>query len=76
MRKVTMILGAALLVSTCLSASPAARSGKKKIYHKGWIDFNKNGIKDLYEDPAQPIDLRVEDLLKQMTLGKVIPKFG
>ena len=26
--------------------------GKNKIYRKGWIDFNKNGVKDLYENPA------------------------
>lgn len=28
------------------------------IYKKGWIDFNKNGKKDLYEDPAQPVEKR------------------
>lgn len=38
------------------------------IYKKGWIDLNKNGKKDIYEDPAQPIDSRVNDLLSQMTL--------
>lgn len=38
------------------------------IYHDGWIDFNKNGKKDIFEDPAQPIDLRIADLLAQMTL--------
>jgi beta-glucosidase len=31
-------------------------------------DLNKNGILDVYEDPRQPIDVRVEDLLRQMTL--------
>jgi beta-glucosidase len=31
-------------------------------------DLNKNGRLDPYEDPAQPIDARVEDLLAQMTL--------
>jgi beta-glucosidase len=41
---------------------------KKEIYHKGWIDFNKNGKKDVYEDPQQPIEKRVQDLLSQMTL--------
>jgi len=41
---------------------------KGKMYHKGWIDFNKNGQKDVYEDPSAPIDARIEDLLKQMTL--------
>jgi beta-glucosidase len=31
-------------------------------------DLNKNGKLDIYEDPRQPIEARVEDLLKQMTL--------
>jgi beta-glucosidase len=33
-------------------------------------DLNKNGILDAYEDPRQPIDARVEDLLGQMTLAE------
>lgn len=40
----------------------------KSIYHKGWIDLNKNGKKDIYEDPAQEVDKRVDDLLSQMTV--------
>ena len=48
---------------TCLSLW-----GGKGIYHKGWIDFNKNGTKDVYEDPSAPLEDRVEDLLGQMTL--------
>ncbi len=32
------------------------------------IDFNKNGSVDPFEDPATPIDDRVEDLLSQMTV--------
>ncbi|MFZ0547363.1 MAG: glycoside hydrolase family 3 N-terminal domain-containing protein, partial [Candidatus Promineifilaceae bacterium] len=31
-------------------------------------DLNKNGRLDIYEDPRQPIEARVEDLLSQMTL--------
>src|SRR5271170_1791002 len=41
---------------------------RKDIYHDGWIDLNKNGKKDIYEDSTQPIDKRVEDLLSQMSL--------
>ncbi len=41
---------------------------KKEIYHKGWIDFNKNGVKDIYEDSSAPLDSRIEDLLNQMTM--------
>lgn len=40
----------------------------KTIYHQGWIDFNKNGVKDIFEDPSQTIDKRINDLLSQMTL--------
>ena len=47
------------------SAAPAANGG---IYHDGWIDFNENGKKDVYEDPAQPLDARVADLLSQMNV--------
>lgn len=39
---------------------------QSSIYHEGWIDFNKNGTKDIYEDPKQPIEKRVADLLSQM----------
>jgi beta-glucosidase len=31
-------------------------------------DLNKNGRMDVYEDPTQPIEARINDLLKQMTL--------
>ncbi len=41
---------------------------KKEIYKKGWIDFNKNGRKDVYEDPTQPTEKRIDDLLAQMNL--------
>ena len=42
----------------------------KEIYHKGWIDFNKNGVKDVYEDPSAPIDARIDDLLGQMNMDE------
>ena len=41
---------------------------KNYIYKKDWIDFNKNGKKDVYEDPSAPLDKRIEDLLNQMTV--------
>lgn len=36
--------------------------------HPDWIDFNKNGIRDVYEDPGQREEARIEDLLSRMTL--------
>lgn len=41
---------------------------KSSIYHKSWIDLNKNGKKDIYEDSKQPLNARVNDLISQMTL--------
>jgi beta-glucosidase len=38
------------------------------IYHEGWIDLNKNGVKDPYEDPAVPVEQRITDLIGRMTL--------
>ncbi|MGN6800480.1 MAG: glycoside hydrolase family 3 N-terminal domain-containing protein [Ginsengibacter sp.] len=40
------------------------------IYHNGWIDFNKNGKMDVFEDPHQPVEKRVEDLLSQMNVDE------
>lgn len=39
-----------------------------KIYREGWIDFNKNGKRDIYEDPNADIEERIADLISQMTL--------
>jgi beta-glucosidase len=38
------------------------------IYQKGWIDLNKNGKKDIYEDPGESIERRTADLVSQMSL--------
>jgi len=57
MRVIALALAAFLLQSNVAT-----------IYKNGWIDFNKNGQKDSYEDPALPIDPRIEDLLARMTL--------
>jgi beta-glucosidase len=51
-----------------LEAQKNRKNNSTSIYHKGWIDFNKNGKKDIYEDPGQDIDARVEDLLSQMSI--------
>lgn len=44
------------------------KPSKSEMYHKVWIDFNKNGVKDVYEDPSAPVEARIENLLGQMTL--------
>ena len=49
-----------------------ASAANASIYHDGWIDLNKNGKRDVYEDPSQPVKKRVADLLKRMTLDEKI----
>lgn len=58
-----------LLLGGLLLAFPAGAQNKN-IYHKGWIDFNKNGVKDIYEDSSQPVEKRVENLLLQMNINE------
>ena len=58
-----------LLLGGLLLAFPA-EAQNKNIYHKGWIDFNKNGVKDIYEDSSQPVEKRVENLLQQMNINE------
>lgn len=51
----------------CLAAKKPVVT-RKDIYHDGWIDLNKNGRKDIYEDPQQPVEKRLDDLVAQMNL--------
>ena len=66
----TLLLSSGTLLSVQKTAKIPAyyKPAKSEMYHKGWIDFNKNGIKDIYEDPAATLDARIENLLQQMTL--------
>ena len=66
----TLLLGSSTLLSAQKTAKIPAyyKPAKSEMYHKGWIDFNKNGIKGIYEDPAATLDARIENLLQQMTL--------
>lgn len=61
MKKLPLLLP---LLGLALSAS----AQQKNIYHKGWVDFNKNGRMDVFEDPSQTIEKRIADLLSQMTV--------
>lgn len=76
MRTLTLAIACTCTVFTAAaqykSRQPPGAAGPQgqtlAIYHDGWIDFNKNGKKDIFEDPAQPVELRIADLLAQMTL--------
>ena len=60
-----LIIGISVL---CLGLVGNVQAQNKRMYRKGWIDFNKNGVKDIYEDPSQPVEKRVADLLSQMSV--------
>ena len=64
-----LFLSASALASTPTN-HPSIHNASGKMYHNGWIDFNKNGKKDVYEDSKATVDARVEDLLKQMNINE------
>jgi len=55
-----------LLIALLAVAAPLRAA--TNIYHDGWIDLNKNGVKDPYEDPSLNIEKRLDDLLARMTV--------
>ena len=57
------------LLFFCFSIS-LTTSAQESIYKKGWIDFNKNNVKDEYEDPTARIEDRVVNLLSMMTIDE------
>lgn len=59
-----------IVMAFMMLAASVTLFAQKDIYHKDWIDFNKNGKKDLYEDPSAPLETRVKDLLAQMTIDE------
>src|SRR5690348_17749661 len=66
MKSIQLVITIILL----LSIYPPDQSAKKEIYHPGWIDLNKNGRMDVYENPKVDIDKRITDLLSQMNLDE------
>lgn len=57
-----------LLMASAMMAMAVEAAPRQSIYHKGWIDFNKNGRMDVFESPKASVDDRVADLLSQMTM--------
>ncbi len=68
-------IAAAMHPSALSSAAPEQKlfirsQASPAIYHEGWIDLNKDGTKNPYEDPALPAESRIDDLLARMTLDE------
>ena len=64
------ILGSFLIASS-LFAEPT-----DTIYHENWIDRNKNGKQDPYENPELPVEERVADLIARMNLEEKTCQMG
>ena len=75
---VLSILVVLLLAVGSIAIAQASQQGTKaatgtiRVYHNGWIDFNHNGVMDPYENPQLPVEVRVDNLLSQMTLQEKI----
>ena len=57
---------------TAFKAPVTKSSQKNEIKQQtSFRDLNKNGKRDVYEDPSQPIEARINDLLKKMTIEEI-----
>ncbi len=66
-----LALGAGSLAAPLVRAESGRFITEEKaadLYRQGWIDLNKNGVKDPYENPAVEVEARITDLLKRMTV--------
>lgn len=61
-----LILIAGFMVACSSNGEPSVPLST--IYHEGWIDLNKNGRMDPYENPNIDIEKRIDDLLGRMNL--------
>ena len=69
-RVIFSILLLPILIGLNMRLPAQSQSSNKNIYHGTWIDLNKNGRMDVYEDPTAEIDSRIADLLSQMNLDE------
>ena len=58
------------LISSLLLLPLSLCAQKATIYKKGWIDFNKNGKMDVYENPDAQIEDRISDTVIADDLGR------
>ncbi|MBK1827070.1 glycoside hydrolase family 3 N-terminal domain-containing protein [Haloferula rosea] len=75
-----MKYGNLISLGCCLSVGllhgQAADKADVEIYQEGWIDRNKNGQKDPYEDPSIPVEERVKDLIGRMNMDEKTAQMG
>ena len=69
-----MKLKTLILTALCLSFSTGCFA--EDIYKDGWIDRNKDGQKDPYENPELPVQERIDDLIGRMTIDEKTCQMG
>lgn len=78
--KTSFCLFLILIVFSTYTHAQVKKVSSSSIYHTNWIDFNKNGKQDDYENPALTEDKRINDLLSKMTLeekvGQLLTPYG
>ena len=72
-----MMLPKVLCIGSLMIGLVAAQESKPDgIYHDGWVDRNKNGKQDAYENPKLPVEQRVADLISRMTIDEKTCQMG
>ena len=64
-----------LIAQEAADKKPAAQENLD-IYHDTWIDRNKNGKQDPYENPELSVDERIADLLGRMNIDEKTAQMG
>lgn len=70
--RIPLIVAVAVEAVLLLCHSESSVAG---IYCDGWIDFDKNGVKDVYEDPSQPTDAVVSVRRARTSVCAIISRY-
>ena len=65
-----------LMSGNLLFAQNDSSEAKESTESQDWIDRNKNGEKDPYEDPELAVEDRIADLIGQMTIEEKTAQMG
>ncbi len=76
MPKMLLTVLAAVSPFGVFTSSHLGAQDKPEIYHDTWIDRNKNGKQDPFENPDLPVDERIADLLGQMNMDEKTAQMG
>ena len=76
MPKMFLIISFVFCSLLAVTSHPVSAQGKSDLYHGSWIDRNKNGKQDPYENPKLSVEERVADLLGRMNMDEKTAQMG